>query len=629
MRALSVFLVIFNHLNINLFQGGFIGVDIFLVISGYLITKNIIKEQNETSSFSVKKFYEKRIIRLAPAFFTLIWSSLLVFSLVFTQDEWSQFLKSVISSTTLNSNIYFATQLNDYFSINAYSTPLLHIWSLSLEEQFYLIWPFVLLFIFKTKTKNYFLYFSIFIVSSLLFSELLSKDHPILAYYLLPSRIFEFCIGAIVALIPYYKVNKKYSYFAVLFSIFSILAASFLINKQTKFPTYNALLPCISAAIFIYFSQNIQKLKIATPFYYLGRISYPMYLWHWPIIVYLSLYSIKIIPIVCLGIITFTIALSAITHEFVEKKVKIISFESKNNIKNLFILPISITLAISLFLLNKPEEDIGQEIPNSTINTIKCVDQLQHPLEECMFGRLNNENIDILLVGDSHANSLSGFVDILAKDANMKGYEVTHSSTAFLLNTDRYSFNHATQKYEFIESFNYLNTFKKELIENNQFKFVVISGYFPENWLRHIYTTHKSNDIQPKKSLENFKIGFENSIQSIINTGATPIIINDTPLLSNVDTNCNLRNINPEEDCSFDKQVHIQHFKDWESELSNLKKRYSKLIIIDLNNIICNSKKCYSYINKIPIYRDNQHLSYEGSTKIGIEYLKINKNPLK
>lgn len=609
--------MIFNHLNINLFQGGFIGVDIFLVISGYLITKNIIKEQNETSSFSVKNFYEKRIIRLAPAFFTLIWSSLLVFSLIFTQDEWSQFLKSVISSTTLNSNIYFATQLNDYFSINAYSTPLLHIWSLSLEEQFYLIWPFVLIFIFKSKTRNYFLYFSIFIVSSLLFSEYLTKNHPILAYYLLPSRIFEFCIGAIVALIPYYKVNKKYSYFAVLFSIFSILTASFLIDKQTKFPTYNALLPCISAAIFIYFSQNIQKLKIATPFYYLGRISYPMYLWHWPIIVYLSLYSIKLVPIVGLGIITFTIALSAITHEFIEKKVKLISFKSNNNIKKLFILPLSITLAISLFLLNKPEEDIGQEIPNSTINTIKCIDRLQHPLEECMFGRLNNENIDILLVGDSHANSLSGFVDILAKDANMKGYEITKSATLYMPYTNlQKNINNETVK---IENFKNHNDFTTEAIKNNKFKFIIFSGAFPAAKKENIYLNNNNEKI--------FIEGVQAAIEFAIKNNAIPILIDDTPYLHHVDINCNIRDKDLN-NCKYPHSIHKEFSKDWQEDLNILQTKYPNLVVIKLEEFICHDNHCYSYIKQIPLYRDSQHITYAGSKALAFEYLKNFKNPL-
>lgn len=155
LRALAVFLVIFNHLEWPYFGGGFIGVDVFLVISGYLITKNIYKKQENTGKFSFKNFYQRRVIRLAPTFFTVMISCCLAFYFVVTTDEWINFLKTLVSSVTLTSNIYYWTLLGDYFSINAKSTPLLHIWSLSLEEQFYLIWPLFLLLILKIRSKFY------------------------------------------------------------------------------------------------------------------------------------------------------------------------------------------------------------------------------------------------------------------------------------------------------------------------------------------------------------------------------------------------------------------------------------------------------------------------------------------
>lgn len=336
LRAIAVLLVVFNHLNISLFQDGFIGVDIFLVISGYLITKNIIKEQNEKSSFSLQKFYERRVIRLAPAFFTVISICMVIFTLILTEDEWRLFLHSVLSSISLTSNIYFSIQLNDYFSINAYSTPLLHIWSLSLEEQFYLIWPIILIFLFGSTTKKYSFIFLLLIIASLILSEALSQVNQIFAYYLLPSRIFEFCIGAIVAVLPHYKVSKKTSFFCLSSSIVFILLASYFFNKQIKFPTYNALIPCLSAALFIYFSQNIEKIKTLNPIYYLGKISYPMYLWHWPIIVYLSLYSIDFTPFICILVILFTVVFSSLTHEVIENKCKKVLSNFQSKYKKIF-----------------------------------------------------------------------------------------------------------------------------------------------------------------------------------------------------------------------------------------------------------------------------------------------------
>ena len=153
LRALAVFLVILNHLEFSFFSGGFIGVDIFFVLSGYLITQNIVNEKAQTDKFSFLAFYQRRVIRLVPALLATIIISTLFFISIMTTEEIQNYLRTVISSLTLSSNIYYTTLLNDYFSINAKSTPLLHIWSLNLEEQFYLFWPLFLLLTLKFSNK--------------------------------------------------------------------------------------------------------------------------------------------------------------------------------------------------------------------------------------------------------------------------------------------------------------------------------------------------------------------------------------------------------------------------------------------------------------------------------------------
>lgn len=617
LRAIAVLLVVFNHLNISLFQGGFIGVDIFLVISGYLITKNIIKEQNETSPFSLKKFYERRVIRLAPAFFTVISICFVVFGLTLTSSEWTLFLESLISSVSLSSNIYFSTQLNDYFSINAYSTPLLHIWSLSLEEQFYLIWPFALLIIYRTSKKNYLLFFSFFTIVSFICSEFLTRNSPIFAYYLLPSRIFEFCIGAIIVVLPHYKASKKASLFWISISIVIIFIASYFFNKQIKFPTYNALIPCLSAAIFIYFSQNIEKINTLNPIYYLGKISYPMYLWHWPIIVYLSLYSISFTPLICILVILFTIVFSSLTHEVIEKGVKVYSITSNQNIKLFFILPVCLITLITLFLLNKNKIQLNNNTDTSNNISIKCIDKREHPIEECFFGLPTKDNIDVLLVGDSHANSLSGFVDVITKDAGLRGYELTQSATLFMpyLNLQKTVNN----KSMIISNFRNHNSSVAEHIKNSSYKFIIFSGAFPAAKKENTYL----NNENKKKFIE----GIQSAIELSIQNNAIPILINDTPSLENIDINCNLRNIDINQ-CRYSSNIYKKNTKDWRLDLDTLQIQYQNLIVINLNDLICRDIYCYSYINQTPLYRDSQHITYAGSKEMAIEYLKKNANPL-
>jgi peptidoglycan/LPS O-acetylase OafA/YrhL len=629
LRAIAVFLVILHHLNINFFKGGFIGVDVFLVISGYLITKNIIQEQANTNKLSVKKFYEKRILRLAPAFFTVIWTAFLVFGLALTDQEWEQFLKTVIASITLSSNIFFSVELNDYFSINAYSTPLLHIWSLSLEEQFYLIWPFILILIFNSNHKNYKLWFLLLIILSLSSSEYLARNEPIFAYYLLPSRIFEFVVGAMVAIIPYKKnVNHRLCVFFTLISIIVIVVSSLLINNQTKFPTYIALIPCIFSGFFIYFSQYLRKYTSLQPIYYLGKISYPLYLWHWPIIIYISIYSIHLSTITNCLIILFTIALSIITHELIEKQIKSNS-EHKNVIRNYFLFPLTITLAVSLIFLNKDKIVSNQKDLNTKTHSITCIDSANHPLEPCYFGSSKPNKIDVIVVGDSHANAFAKFVNVLAKDANLKGYEITYSSTFFLLNTKRYTRDHLSNKFVEQDNFSRANKNTQIFIQKIKPKYVILGGYFPHSWHRDIYSNHTSGLASQEESVHHFINGLISSIEFIESTQAIPILINDNPLLITLNENCNLRTNTPKDKCYENKDLLIKEQKEWNLILDNLKKQFPKLIVVDFNNIICDNTKCYSFIDNIPLYRDNQHLSYEGATKIGVEYLKSYKNPLK
>ena len=623
LRALAVLLVIFNHLDFAFFSGGFIGVDVFFVISGYLITKNILSEKNTTGSFSFKHFYQRRVLRLAPAFFTVLSLCSLAFFLILTPQEWIAYLKTAVSTITLTSNIYYTTLLSDYFSISSKSTPLLHIWSLSLEEQFYLVWP--LLFLGIIKLSQYFKILSLIfiIILSLIISHLLVQNNPIAAYYLLPSRVFEFAIGAALVFLPSIQFQKKTSIFLGILSIIIIITSNFFINNQTFFPSYTALLPCLAAACFIYSG------KYFTGYYlswleYIGKISYPMYLWHWPIIVYLTTHSISLDLTIKILILVFTIAFSILTYEKIEKKIKSSSKKIIMPIKTLFILP---GLLIILFSIGSSLLYQKEKFPNLKIETpsIKCIDHNQHPINDCFMGHNKTDTISVFLIGDSHANAQSGFINHLLIDANLQGYEITKSSSAFLYGLHRYVKNPRTHVIRLIPDYYEYNTTVSKLIRTNQFKYVVMGGYFPHNWERNIY----SKMTQPAKNQSKamFIEGLSNSIELIKNSGAIPVLVNDNPILMDIDINCHLRSSFTH--CSFERNKYLRDFQEWHKILNKIQQDHKNLIVLDFNNIICDSKKCHSSLNGTALYRDNQHLTYAGSQQIAIEYLKHHKNPFK
>ena len=623
LRALAVLLVIFNHLDFAFFSGGFIGVDVFFVISGYLITKNIVSEKSKSGTFYLKHFYQRRVVRLAPAFFTVLSICSIAFFLILTPEEWVQYLKTAVSTVTLTSNIYYTTLLNDYFSISGKSTPLLHIWSLSLEEQFYLFWP-VLLFGIIRFSKGLKIFSLIFIATlSLITSHLLIQSNPIAAYYLLPSRVFEFAIGAALVFLPSARFNKNISILLSVLFIFIIIASSFFINSQSLFPSYTALFPCLAAAGFIYSGQHFTGLSTKW-IEYIGKISYPMYLWHWPLIVYLTTLSITLNLTIKILILLFTIAFSVLTYEKIEKNIKISSKTIEMPIKKLFVLPslLIILFSTSSSLLHQKAEKISHTLE---IPTIKCIDQNQHPNNDCLLGNKNAEKISVFLIGDSHANAQSGFINHLLLDANLQGYELTKSSSAFLYGLHRSVQNPKTNEVHLISDYYNHNITIADLIRTNQFKYVVMGGFFPHNWKRNIYSIDKTPSTNESKDF--FIQGLKNSIELIENSGAIPILMNDNPILTNIDVNCHVRS--SFSDCSFERKKYEEDVMEWHEILNTIKKEHKNLVVIDFNNIICNKSSCFSSLNNVALYRDNQHLTYVGSEQIGIEYLKQHANPFK
>lgn len=630
LRAIAVILVIFNHLNITFFSGGFIGVDIFFVISGYLITKNIYQEIQK-NTFSLLKFYQRRVIRLAPAFFTVLTCCTLAFWQFSTPFELYAYFKSLISATSLSINIYFWHSLSDYFSIDAHTTPLLHIWSLSLEEQFYLIWPTLLLLTVKLKFRIKIILFTLIFISSLIYSIYTTIQNPIFAYYLLPTRFFEFMLGAFLVFLPQRNFSKITKNLLTISSLLLIFILSCILNKGSIFPSYNAFFVCCASAIYIYSTSINEKKTLWKPGLFLGKISYPMYLWHWPIIVGLNIHSINLDIKISIIIFTITLILSSATYIKIEIPVKNHIANYQNTIKALFILPSLIFIFISIFYINyfnyKQQITKNNNIPLAK-DAIRCIDQDQHPLPECFFGALSQKDTKILLLGDSHANAQRGFIDILAKDAQLKGYEITYSSSIFLPNLERFAYLRHSQDLELIPSFRVINDANIQQIKTKKFQYVILGGYFPHNSERNIYSLSTQNP-NTTESHQLFMQGLSNAIELIIKNNATPVLINDNPILQYVDTNCNLRTASSANKCFFKHQLHTQDVKDWIIDLEYLKNQYPQLIILDFTSIICSETSCYSYLNDVPLYRDRQHLTYSGSAEIGLKYLEQYGNPLK
>ena len=295
LRSIAVSIVIIYHAKISilghkLFEGGFIGVDIFFVISGYLITSIILKELNQTGSFSFKNFYIKRIRRILPALLLVMFVSLPFAWMYLVPLSFMDFSKSIISSLGFSSNYYFHFSGLRYGDEDGLLKPFLHTWSLSVEEQFYLLFPAVLLITYKY-LKNYVFYILLIIfMVSLIAADLTTRNFPSISFYSFHTRIWELTSGSILSFLEITKTKeiKKKSIFFLFPTIGTILISysAIFFNDRMHHPSFYTVIPVIGVCLIIRYSDKdeiITKILSSKLFVKIGLISYSLYLWHYPI----------------------------------------------------------------------------------------------------------------------------------------------------------------------------------------------------------------------------------------------------------------------------------------------------------------------------------------------------------
>jgi peptidoglycan/LPS O-acetylase OafA/YrhL len=338
LRALAIMPVIFFHAGFEVFNKGFVGVDIFFVISGYLITTLIIKNLIN-NNFSIKFFFERRARRILPALYLVMIATIPLSWILLSRDELSSYLKSLTAASFFLSNFFFWKEI-PYFASEADLKPLLHTWSLSIEEQFYIFFPFLLILIWKFK-KELIIYVLqiIFAVSLFLCFWSLTKA-PNANFYFTLTRIWELCIGAIVA---YLIIKNRFNFSRVLNNILSlsgfiIIIYSIFFNNFRIIQIPTAVFPVIGSTLIIIFANKdtlIGKVLSIKIFVGIGIISYSLYLWHYPIFAFIKNYSNEINLQLKFLIIIISFLLSIFSYKFIEKPFRnknIISLKSFINL---------------------------------------------------------------------------------------------------------------------------------------------------------------------------------------------------------------------------------------------------------------------------------------------------------
>lgn len=319
LRGLAVMLVLLFHFDLGV-SGGFIGVDVFFVISGYLIT-GVIRNAVMSGRFSFTEFYIKRLIRLHPALLVTVALCLVAGFMIMDPASLSSLSDSATYAALSASNFFF--WLNQgYFAADAHTSPLLHTWSLAAEWQFYLVWPLIVWGALKVSTRTLALVLVATTISSLIASQLMLGHDASAAYYLMPFRVFELSIGALIVLIPPARLADSAGSFLTTSGIGAILYAAFTFSAEMPFPGFAALVPCLGAAACIYAGQSTAgALLRSSPPMFLGLISYSVYLVHWPLYVFYSYYVMRDVSVYeSLTLLASSILIGWAMYTFVEAR---------------------------------------------------------------------------------------------------------------------------------------------------------------------------------------------------------------------------------------------------------------------------------------------------------------------
>ncbi len=634
LRAIAVLSVLFYHTGIPLFSGGFAGVDVFFVISGYLITTIIVKEI-DAKEFSLAKFYAGRIRRIFPALFIVMIFTLITSLILFDAENFKQFGQSLFAASFFFANILFWNQ-SGYFDAPSSLKPLLHVWSLSVEEQYYIVFPILVVFLsshFRRKPPFFLISFTI--ISFLLSIYAMSYGKTSSAFYLPHLRIWELLCGSILAfkLFPKPK-NHSLAKILGLSGLALISFAVFYYTTDTNFPGWSALPPVLGSILIIHSDAQhtswANKILSSRHLVFIGKISYSLYLWHWPIIVFGKYFIIRLpTAYEMAGLIFLSLIASVISWKFIETPFRTRSIENTTQLfsyASISMLVMSL-IGLSIYFNNGFPQRI-KEIPVNTttqseFNWRKCdytenIHGSTPPI--CLVGK-NTSNPVFLLWGDSHAFSLAPGIHISALKNNVQGSFTFMSSCPPALDIrfrkgggDCMQFNDAV--------FNYIknNPSIKTIILTSEWAAYTDESTSENSNENEIFLIKRDFKYQdpPLTNTEVFKFGIDQTIDKILKLGKDIVIVSQIPNIGyDVPSAYSIakrtgRDIN--EIIAPTRAEYLQKNLNTIHMLQGIHEKY-KIQIIHPEDLLC-AKTCSVVAQNQAIYGDSHHLSTFGSQYI-------------
>lgn len=631
LRALAVAAVVLFHYRVPGFTGGFVGVDVFFVISGYLITGLILKEMGE-GRFSLRQFYERRIRRIFPALFAMLAVATIVAALLLFPTSFAGFGKSLLATAFFASNFEFWREAG-YFDVSADQKPLLHLWSIAVEEQFYLVFPALILLIGARSKAWLTLCIATVFVVSLGFSVWSARHANAAGYYLLPSRMWELMLGALLAVGATTTPEKfKLNEFAAVTGLALIGYSIACYSHSTPFPGAAALIPCAGAALIIAAGERtvLNRTLSLKPVVFVGLISYSLYLWHWPVYVFARAALFRApTPFETAALIALSVTLAIVSWRFIEQPFRSRNFRWPRPVlfrcAGLAMAATAACAAILVLAHGLPQRfspEIRSILAEASDHEPRIRECFGMNADDVRKGRLcpigaKVQQASFLLWGDSHADALIPAVQSIAKQQGRGGLFAGTDSCPPLLGVKRAdtakcaAFNDAVVKIATSKSI------KDVILEARWAKNAEGSSFGQEPPGRVRLYDDISQGRTERETREVFYRGLDRTVAALTRVGKKVILVASVPEVGYPVPAylAHAKLADPNATLTTRAAVYRERQKFVLWAFAQMRQRYSAEVVYP-DRVLCAAGACEVALNGRPLYRDAHHLSVFGAKQL-------------
>jgi peptidoglycan/LPS O-acetylase OafA/YrhL len=631
LRALAVLAVVLFHYRVPGFGGGYLGVDVFFVISGYLITGLILKETGE-NRFSLWSFYERRIRRIFPALFAILAVATIVAALLFFPVSFARYGKSLLATAFFASNFEFWHEAG-YFDVAADQKPLLHLWSIAVEEQFYLVFPALLLLI-GTRSKHRLLVAVAAIFVASLACSIWSVHHaPTAGYYLLPSRMWELMLGALLAIGAVAVPDiRRMPGLASAAGLALIGYAMFRFTHATPFPGAAALVPCIGTALIIAAGETspLNRTLSLRPIVFVGLISYSLYLWHWPVYVFARAALFRA-PTAAetAGLVTLSFTLAILSWRYIERPFRSHNFRWPRPVlfRNAGFAMAATAACAALLVLGHglPQRfspEIRMILGEASDHEPRISECFGLTAEDVRKGRLcpigaKVQQASFLLWGDSHADALIPAVQSIAKRLGRAGLFAGTDSCPPLLGVKRADTAKCAAFNDAVAEIATSNSIKEVILEARWAKNAEGSSFGQEPGGRVRLYDHISQGLTERETRDVFYRGLDRTVAALSGAGKKIILVASVPEVGfpvpAYLAHAKMADPNAKLTTSAAAYRARQKFVLW--AFAQMRARYGVEIVYP-DQVLCRGATCRITLNGRPLYRDGHHLSVFGADQL-------------